>query len=108
MRRLPSILLLLCFLALGTGLALYLHDLQHDRADAAAVTGSKRSHHAPIHDENNCQFHAALRAPALSQGWTPLLISLGLFVGFLTLLAPPLLSQQRWARIDCRGPPALV
>ena len=43
----------------------------------------------------------------LSVGWVPLLICLGLFVAFLTLLTPQLASQRVAIRIDCRGPPVL-
>jgi hypothetical protein len=107
MRRLPSILLLLCFLVIGTGLAAYVHDLSHDREDAAAMAKNPNKPR-PVHDETNCVTHATLRAPALAQGWTPLLISLGLLVAFLTQLAPALDSQHTPARIDCRGPPALA
>lgn len=108
-RKITGILLLLCFLALGSGLLAHLHDLQHDRADAAIAKADGRSPGTPlpIHDENNCQVHAMIHAPALSQGWVPLLVFLGLFVAFLTMLATPLASQQSPLRLDCRGPPAL-
>lgn len=109
MRTVVGILLLLCFLVLGTGLAAHLHGLQHDRADVAVAKAEGRSPHGlpPLHDENSCQTHALIHGPALAQGWVPLLVFLGLFVAFVTMLAPPLASQHAPVRLDCRGPPAL-
>ncbi|HZZ43776.1 MAG TPA: hypothetical protein VFE58_12630 [Tepidisphaeraceae bacterium] len=104
MRRFAGIILLLCFVTVGSGLASYLHELQHDREDAIAAKANPGKP-APIHDENNCETHALLHAAALWQGWTPFLIYLGLLVAFLTLIATPLLSRVELARIDCRGPP---
>ena len=40
------------------------------------------------------------------QGVTPLLICLGLFVAFLTMLASQPAIQRFFTRLDCRGPPA--
>jgi len=37
---------------------------------------------------------------------TPLLVQLGLFVAFLTLLATPVTRLRLPARIDCRGSPS--
>jgi hypothetical protein len=92
-RRLLAILLTLAFLALATGVFAHLHDLQH-RDDATA------------HDEEACVVHAQLRAPLLASGWVPLLVCLGTFVAFLSLITPPLVSQRLIFRLDCRGPPA--
>jgi hypothetical protein len=60
---------------------------------------------APIHDESNCFVHAQLHIARILVGWVPLLVLLGLFVAFLTLIAVPLISQRQLFRIDCRGPP---
>jgi len=48
-----------------------------------------------------------VQAELHSAGWVPLLICLGLFVAFLTQLAPRLVPQRALVRIDCRGPPLL-
>jgi uncharacterized membrane protein YphA (DoxX/SURF4 family) len=112
LRRLASIALLTCFLALGTGSAQYLHFLDHQGDDLAAhlkpaSNGEHRSdrHHQPRHDESRCAIHAILRAPVASVGWVPLLVSLGLLIGFLTLLPSTPFVPQTIVRIDCRGPP---
>ncbi len=108
MQRLAAILLLLCFAGLGSGAMEYLHDLQHAaedaREDAMLAKGGlpPARHH---HDESNCEFCAQLHMPFMSAGWVPLLICLGLFVAFLTLLDTPLIPRAIPARIDCRGPP---
>ena len=108
MRHAAAILLLACFLGLGTGALEYFHDLQHDAEDARmdAIT---RAAGMPIvphhHDESNCDIHAQLHMQFVAMGWVPLLICLGLLVAFLTLLQSPLISRASPARIDCRGPP---
>jgi hypothetical protein len=43
--------------------------------------------------------------PIMNVGWVPLLVFLGLFVAFLSLLATSLIPRPLPARIDCRGPP---
>ena len=102
MRRLVSILLLLTFLGFGTGVAAHLHDQQHNRADAK----QHRNHPAPAHDESNCVIHAQLHSPLLAMTWVPLLVTLGLFIAFLSSLAPALSPQRADIRLDCRGPPS--
>ena len=108
MKRLAAILLLICFLPLGTGGLLYLHEMQHQREDAQQDAIAKAAG-APItphhHDESNCQTCAQLHMPMLAAGWTPILICLGLLIAFLTLLDAPLISRPAPSRIDCRGPP---
>jgi hypothetical protein len=107
-RRTTSILLLLCFAALGTGTLEYLHNLNHAREDAMEDAIAK-TNHQPVehhhHDESNCEVHAQLHLPYIAAGWVPLLICLGLFVAFLTQLNTPLIPRQLPTRIDCRGPP---
>ena len=110
MRRFAAIALLLCFAALGTGTVEYLHNQQHAREDAAAAVAAKAaglpepSH--STHDETNCEFHAQLHLPLIAGGWTPLLILLGLFVAFLTLVAPVMPVRIVPSCLVCRGPPA--
>lgn len=105
-RRLSSILLLLGFLALGTGLLENIHLQTHLQEHAA----TKLTHGDPGQSdpgEGNCNLCLQLHIPTLSTGWVPLLICLGLIVAFLTLLAPRLAPQRIAVHIDCRGPPVL-
>jgi hypothetical protein len=103
--------LLLVFLALGTGTLEYLHNLQHAQEDAredallARKGGPLTPHESHEHDDSNCPVHAQLHLPLMSGGWVPLLVLLGLFVAFLSLLSQPLIHRAVPARIDCRGPP---
>lgn len=53
-RRSASILLLLTWLVLGSGLLAHLHNLQHRHDDGAPLR----------HDQNNCRIHAQLYSPA--------------------------------------------
>jgi hypothetical protein len=106
--RAASHLLLLVFLALGSGAAEYVHNLQHSAEDAiedaiAAKSGHPTQQHH--HDESNCAVHAQLHMPLVVMGWVPVLVSLGLFVAFLSLLTRPLIHRAMPVRIDCRGPP---
>jgi hypothetical protein len=109
MRSLPAILLALAFLLLGTGALEYIHNLAHQREDAAQIALAKSTRQpvkeSPAHNDTNCSLHAQLHLSTLPVAWVPLLIALGLFVAFLTLLAPPLAPQPAFARLDCRGPP---
>lgn len=109
MRRLAAILLLMCYAGLGSGAAEYLHNAQHALEDAAligaAAVSGKPVDHVPLHDESNCAVHAQLHICAMAVGWTPLLICLGLFVAFLTLLTSRLPVQRVVQAVACRGPP---
>ena len=109
MRRFAATLLLMCYAALGSGAAEYLHNAEHAAEDAvlvaAAVRYGKPLGHVPLHDESNCPLHAQLHICTMAVGWAPLLICLGLFVAFLTLLASRLPVQQLALAVACRGPP---
>jgi len=108
-RRVAAILLMLVFLALGTGALESLHNHVHaleDAAEAAAAKAAGKPVDLPHeHNENNCDVHAQLHLPLVTAAWVPLLVLLGAFVAFLTLLAPPPISRRPPLRIDCRGPP---
>jgi hypothetical protein len=109
MQRFAAIILLLCYAALGSGAAEYLHNAEHAIEDAALIRAAKDSgtplDHVPLHDESNCPIHAQLHICCMAVGWMPLLICLGLFVAFLTLLASPLPAQRVALAVSCRGPP---
>ena len=110
MRRIASLVVILCFAVLGTGALEYVHNLEHELEDAnleaVSVKGPGHEQAPPVHDESNCAVHAQLHIPVLSGGWVPLLILLGVFVAFLSQIAPRW-TPVRWClRIDCRGPPA--
>ena len=107
MRRVTAVVLAVSFLCLGAGLLRFAHDAAHAHQDAHAVEGDDNHqgedrHH---HDESNCEIHAGLSAPLAAGTIVPLLVQLGVFVAFLTLLFTPLCHLRLPARIDCRGPP---
>jgi hypothetical protein len=117
-RSFVAIFLSVAFLALGTGALEFLHNLDHKAEDArlaadaaaACASGAQSDHHhqhlPPLHDDTNCETHALLHMPTIAAGWTPLLVFVGLFVAFLTLLASEPVSHRPLLRLDCRGPPA--
>jgi hypothetical protein len=110
MRRIVSCLLLVCFLALGSGAALYLHELDHQREDAkeaalAKAAGLPIPDH-PDHDDNNCPIHRQIHLPMIHVPAPPaLLMLLGAAIAFFSELRAQLRSTQVLAVIDCRGPP---
>jgi hypothetical protein len=112
MRRVSTALLLLCFLGLGSGALRFAHDAAHARDDARLESAARSAglpvptHDRHPHDESNCDLHALLNAPLALTHVTPLLVQLGLFVAFLTLLTTPVTHLRLPARIDCRGPPS--
>ena len=85
------------------------HNAQHAVEDARALTAAREAgnplDHLPLHDDSNCPFHAQLHLSFMAAGWTPVLICLGLFVAFLSLLQRSLAPQRVLVRIACRGPP---
>lgn len=109
MRRVASILLLLCFAALGTGALEWLHNQEHEREDAIQLAAARAAGlpdlPKPTHDDSNCAVHAQLHLLVMAAGWVPVLVSLGVLVAFLSLLDAPLVSQRTPLRIACRGPP---
>ncbi len=110
MHRITAIFLACWFVALGSGALAALHDLQHDCEDAAVAAADRAAGRPekdpPQHDESNCPVHAQLHIPFISAGWVPLLVCLGLFAAFLTLLPAPRVPHRSPVRLDCRGPPA--
>lgn len=123
MLRVAPILLTVSITLWGSGGLMYVHNLDHAARDAAAAAHEHSSQHAacgshghdhgpahgtPVHrhDETNCEIHAQLHMPLLAGGWVPVLVCLGLFIAFLSLLSPRLTPQRVPPRTDCRGPPA--
>jgi hypothetical protein len=117
-RCLAAYALLWTFLLIGSGALEYMHNWAHELEDrlsdqveaAAAPTYPSNLHPLPIHrehehDENNCEVHAQIHMAIILNAWVPLLIRLGIWIAFLTLLAVPLIPRLLPARIDCRGPP---
>jgi hypothetical protein len=49
-----------------------------------------------------------MQGPMLDTGVTPVLVCLGLFVAFLTMLSSQPATQRVITRLDCRGPPAAL
>jgi hypothetical protein len=110
LRQFASILLVCVFAALASGLVERLHNHVHAMEDALEAAEAKAAglpvDDHPVHDESNCGIHAQMHMPMTDSGYVPLLVMVGLFVAFLTLLAPRVHSHRIPVRIDCRGPPA--
>ncbi len=108
-RRCVSLTLLLCFLAMGSGFALYLHEQAHAREDAAIAAAAKAAGLPPPepcdHDDNNCPIHAQLHMLMVSGTVLPILLLLGLAAAFLTELPPQAPTSHVPLVADCRGPP---
>ena len=112
MRRSSAyLLLLLTFIAFGTGFLGYVHELQHDREDAATALAAHamgrpvNSH--PEHDDNNCPTHAQLYMLLILTGWALLLVCIGRSPRPVTVLPVIVNSFRIFWRIACRGPPML-
>jgi hypothetical protein len=107
MPRLMSLLLAVLLAAISTGGVGYLHELQHHHRDAgsARFAGISNSDDDDLH-EHACALCATLHMPTVPAGYVPVLICLGLFVAFLTQIAPPPVRGRIALPIDCRGPPA--
>jgi hypothetical protein len=107
--RFAAVILVLFYLALGSGAIESLHNAQHAAEDAKRLAAAGNSGQTPQypthHDENNCPVHLQLHLSVMAVGWVPLLVCLGLFVAFLTELPVSLPAQQRRLVLPCRGPP---
>ena len=107
--RATSFVVLLATSALGSGLALHLHNSSHAAEDAARVEARAKEglppEPLPEHDENNCEIHAQLALPLFSHGHVALLWMVGPHVGSLTALPRMVLLSGVRDRIRCRGPP---
>ena len=107
MRYWAAIPLICWFLIFGSGAVGYVHSLEHQREDAAlAISAQIPPSNSPVHDDTNCQMHAQLHMPMISVGYLPLLVCLGVFVAFLSMLTPALPSQRLPLAFNSRGPPA--
>jgi hypothetical protein len=101
MHHVAAIVLAMCFLGLGSGLLRFTHELEH-------AHDHDRDHDHHPHDASNCEVHALLNAPLAVTPVVTLLVHLGVFVAFLTLLATPVARLRLPGRIDCRGPPSCL
>jgi hypothetical protein len=108
LKRVAPILLVIAFVALGSGMMAYLHNLQHAaedaREDAVARASDKpvEQHH---HDESNCEVHAQLILAFFFDGWAMLFAFLNLLVAVLVLTQIEQIRQATLLRVSCRGPP---
>ena len=107
MRRIAAVILIICYALLGSGAVERWHNAQHAIEDAAGmVSGSSQApQNSPLHTDWNCAFHAQLHLASMAVGWVPLLICLGLFLAFLTLLPVRLSPPRVVMALACRGPP---
>ena len=121
MRRLAALALSVCFLGLGSGLLRFAHELSHELAHAdagsqpaasSAAPGETSHGHHPHpphhHDESSCELHAMLNAPLVLTRAPHTVNQPILLVTFLRFLPAPVERLRLPARIDCRGPPALL
>ena len=123
-RKCPVILLILSIFSIGCGGLEYLHNLGHALEDALedveqlqmpaavdlAAVHLAGLHQIPVHsdrhhDESNCPVHAQLHMPAITGGWVPLLVCLGLWIAFLSQRPVPVVRCLHVTRFDSRGPP---
>ena len=109
MLRATAIVMTLCYIALGSGAVERWHNHEHAAEDARAMQLAHDAgvplDHPPIHDESNCSLHGQIHLSGLGVAWAPLLICLGLFIAFLTLLPSRIVARPPVIACDCRGPP---
>ena len=108
MRRIGAIILIVCYALLGSGAVERWHNAQHAIEDAAALVSAGSSQlpqGSPLHTDWNCPFHSQLHLAAMAVGWVPLLICLGLFLAFLSLLPVRVAPVRAVIALACRGPP---
>ena len=110
--RLTSSLLLLWMLALGTGAAEALHNLEHERrATAASNRHAGHDDHAPgrpdapASDYGGCAIHAQLHAPMLAGEAAEPALPVGVLGLALISTPPSLCIRELTIRLGCRGPP---
>ena len=110
MNRLAASILVLCYLALGSGAVERWHNARHAVEDAAVISAAQKAGlpapALPTHDDNNCLIHAQIHLSTMVVGWVQILILLGVFVAFLTLLPMKVAGVERLFALACRGPPA--
>jgi hypothetical protein len=108
--RAAAAILLICYAALGSGAVERWHNARHAAEDAQITQAARQAgaplQQLPFHTDYNCSFHWQLHISGMAVAWAPLLICLGLFVAFLTMLPVRLPAYQRLLVIPCRGPPA--
>ncbi len=110
MNRLAASILVLCYLALGSGAVERWHNARHAAEDAAIVAAAQKAGLPapvlPTHNDNNCETHAQIHLSTMVIGWVQFLILVGLFVAFLTLLPVTPAGVKPLFALTCRGPPA--
>lgn len=108
--RVTAAILVLAYLALGSGAVERWHNAQHAAEDARVLAAARESGaplpQTPFHNDVNCVTHAQIHLSGLAVAWVPLLILLGLFVAFLSQLPVQLPAADRLFVLACRGPPA--
>ena len=108
--RVAAAILVLCYLALGSGAVERWHNAQHAVEDTAIISAAHKagipSPALPTHDDGNCPIHAQIHLSTMVIGSVQLLILLGVFVAFLTLLPVKVAGVARLFALACRGPPA--
>jgi hypothetical protein len=106
-RRLPAFILIAALLLLGTGGLEFAHNLEHAAIDShrAASSPDDQPRPAPVHNENNCEFHARLHLPVTLADSAPLLLYFEKLVALHVEHVSLLISQRAIDHCHCRGPP---
>jgi len=108
--RITAAILVLAYLALGSGAVERWHNAQHAAEDAQLIAAARESGapvpQLPFHNDVNCVTHSQIHLSGLAVAWVPLLILLGIFVAFLTQLPVQIPAIERHFALACRGPPA--
>lgn len=107
MRRATGILLLISLFGATSGLLRYIHLQEHVHGAVVSADNrvSLRTPGEAGHDEESCLICVTLHMPMAGSGYTPLLVFLGLFIAFLTLLTHTLAPQRVCRATYSRGPP---
>lgn len=106
LRRFWSTFLLLTWCALGTGLLAHLHNVQHEQEDRREV---RLGHHGPVqHDERNCDLHAQLCAPVMSQTTIIVVPTAGVLLETLQPVDQTVHVDPIRLLHACRGPPTFA
>ena len=79
-QRVAATVLVLGYLALGSGAVERWHNAQHAARDAQLIAAARQSGMPlgplPFHTDYNCSFHSQLHLSGMAVAWVPLLICL--------------------------------
>jgi len=106
MRRLIALILVCCFVLLGTGAVQYFHQLQHQAEAKACYQSSTPHDHQPAkHHDSSCQLCLQLHHPIFIAGWSADLVGLATVTGWVTVRPDSAITSLPLLQVVCRGPP---